>query len=76
MKTRRFFSAWAAFSLHGRRCFARKSPQNMVNFSSNDLFCFLALSLGKCWNTALGFVNYKEMTASNLRHSDIHYTTN
>ena len=39
----------------------------MENFSSNDLFCFLALSLGKCWNTALGFVNYKEMTASNFR---------
>ena len=44
----------------------------MENFSSNDLFCFLALSLGKCWNTALGFVNYKEMTASNFRL--IHHT--
>ena len=70
------FSVLAAFLLCGRRRFARKSPQNMENFSSNDLFCFLVLSLGKSWNKALGFVNYKEMTASNFRHSDIHYTTN
>ena len=44
----------------------------MENFSSNDLFCFLALSLGKCWNKALGFVNCEEMTASNFRL--IHHT--
>ena len=62
-----FFSALAAFSFCGRRCFTRKSPQNMENFSSNYLFCFLALSLEKCWNTAFGFVNCEEMTVSNLR---------
>ena len=39
----------------------------MENFSSDYLFCFLTLSLGKCWNTALGFVNYEEMMVSNLR---------
>ena len=44
----------------------------MENFSSNYLFCFLALSLGKCWNTALDFVNYEEMTTSNFRL--IHHT--
>ena len=61
------FSALVAFPLCGRRCFARKSPQNMENFSSNYLFCFLALSLGKCWNTVLDFVNCEEMTISNFR---------
>lgn len=39
----------------------------MENFSSNYLFCFLALSLGKCWNKVLGFVNYEEMTVTSLR---------
>ena len=39
----------------------------MENFSSNYLFCFLALSLGKCWNKVFGFVNYEEMTVTSLR---------
>ena len=39
----------------------------MVNFSSNDLFCFFALLLGKSENITLCFVNYEEMTASNFR---------
>jgi len=73
------FSAWRPFSLRGRCRFARKSPQNMENFSSDYLFCFLALSLGKCWNTALNFVISARITVSNLRYQDIHsipYHTN
>ena len=61
------FSFEAIFLSFWKCRFARKSPQNMENFSSDYLFCFLVLSLGKCWNTALGFVNSERTIISNLR---------